>query len=290
MISIVICSVSPEQLSRVKANIQETIGLPYEIVAIDNRRNPRGITTVYNEGARKSQYEQVCFVHEDVQFNTAGWGKVLLDHFKDPELGLVGVAGATHKPKMLSGWGAQGLALRYAKMNFIQHFPASGLAPAHQYQNSENEELAQVACLDGLFLATKKSIIEEIPFDENLLKGFHGYDMDISIAIGRKYKVAVTYCILVEHFSGGSLNKEWLESALLIHRKWRHVLPVSLSAISKKEKAICEKETFRFVLNILFPHFSVKKALRVLHMGELRSLDFFTYMKMYLSIGKAYFS
>ena len=37
MISIVICSISPERLQQVIQNIQDTIGVEYEIIAINNR-------------------------------------------------------------------------------------------------------------------------------------------------------------------------------------------------------------------------------------------------------------
>ena len=49
MLSIIICSVSPERLEQVTRNIHDTIGVDYEIIAIDNRvtssalRKPRTV-------------------------------------------------------------------------------------------------------------------------------------------------------------------------------------------------------------------------------------------------------
>lgn len=37
MLSIIICSVSPERLQQVTQNIHDTIGVEHEIIAIDNR-------------------------------------------------------------------------------------------------------------------------------------------------------------------------------------------------------------------------------------------------------------
>jgi hypothetical protein len=290
MISIVICSVNPVLLEKISENIRDTVGVSYEILAIDNRKTPKGLAAVYNLGAKSARYDQVCFVHEDVKFNTSNWGTLLLEHFSsDPELGLVGVAGSAHKPKMMSGWGAQGLERRFAKMNFIQHFPTSGKPSVHEYSNTDNEELARVVCLDGLFLASRKSVLQEIPFDEELLGGFHGYDIDISIAIGRKYKVAVTYLILLEHFSEGSLNVDWLESSLLVHRKWRSVLPLTVGMISKEEKVFCEKETFRFWFTTFRSHLTLRMAFQLLHTGELPALDFREYYKVCSDMIKSYY-
>lgn len=287
MISIVICSINLNQLNRISKNIEETIGVPYELIAIDNRKNPRGICAVYNEGARKAKFEYLCFVHEDVQFNTKGWGDVLASIFKDPTWGLVGLAGAAHKPKLISGWGAQGLKDRMVKINLIQHFKGNK-APELQYENTAKENIAEVACLDGVFLASKKSILLQTPFDETLLRGFHGYDLDISLAIGQHYKVGVTYEILAEHFSEGTLNSEWLESSLKVHQKWSEHLPKTVIPITKTERKNCEKRSFRYILSILKENNALDYSLKILHQGELKQLNFLTYLKMYYSLGKIY--
>ena len=39
MVSIIICSVSPHLLKKLQQNIAQTIGVEYEIIAIDNREN-----------------------------------------------------------------------------------------------------------------------------------------------------------------------------------------------------------------------------------------------------------
>lgn len=49
MLSIIICSVSPERLEQVTRNIHDTIGVDYEIIAIDNREKQWPIARAYNE-------------------------------------------------------------------------------------------------------------------------------------------------------------------------------------------------------------------------------------------------
>lgn len=289
MITIIVCSINEIHKQRISQNIIDTIGVPHEFLAIDNRKNPRGICAVYNEGARKAKFDVLCFVHEDVQFNTKGWGHSLISIFQDPTWGLIGLAGAAHKPKLPSGWGAEGLHDRLVKINLIQHFKGNKPA-ALQYQNTEQEKVAEVACVDGVFLASTKAILMRVPFDESLLKGFHGYDLDLSLAIGQLYKVGVTYEILAEHFSEGSLNADWLESSLLVHMKWADSLPKTVTPMTKKEKTICEKRTYRFLLPILKQNNSLNYSLKILHQGELIKLNIWTYLKMYISLGKVYLS
>ena len=93
MISIVICSISPERLRQVIQNIQGTIGVEYEIIAIDNREKNWPIARVYNEGAYRAQYPYLFFVHEDVKFHSRNWGLVIEEKLKEPNCGVIGFAG-----------------------------------------------------------------------------------------------------------------------------------------------------------------------------------------------------
>ncbi|MBT0810563.1 hypothetical protein KIH41_04650 [Litoribacter ruber] len=289
MISIIICTINPTNLLNISKNIENTIGVPYEIVAIDNTQNPKGLTAIYNEGSKKAKYENVCFVHEDVKFQTQDWGKVILKIFTNEEVGLVGVAGSSHKPKIASGWGALGLQEKFIKINLIQHFKFVNQPPIKQYQNTENEKLAQVACLDGVLLISKKSIIEEFPFDEKLLKGFHCYDIDLSLAIGQKYKVAVTYEILIDHFSEGKTDVNWIADTILIHDKWKNILPISINPIDHSEKIRCEKHTYKNFIRLLRIYAPIKTAFKVLNSGEIKTLKKSTYWKLWIITFRIYF-
>ena len=76
MLSIIVCSVNPEAAERLQKNIAATVGtVPYEIITFDNRTVGYGICKVYNLCTEKSRYDNLCFVHEDVQFDTIGWGE-----------------------------------------------------------------------------------------------------------------------------------------------------------------------------------------------------------------------
>jgi len=77
MISIIICSIRPDYLAQVTANIAHTIGVPFEMKVADNRGTGKGICQVYNELAATAQYSFLVFVQEDVVFNKQGWGREL---------------------------------------------------------------------------------------------------------------------------------------------------------------------------------------------------------------------
>ena len=55
MVSIIICSVSPHLLKELQQNIAQTIGIEYEIIAIDNREQHWPIAKVYNYAAQQAK-------------------------------------------------------------------------------------------------------------------------------------------------------------------------------------------------------------------------------------------
>ena len=70
MISIIICSRTASISDELNQNIDQTIGIPYELVVIDNSENLYSIFSAYNEGVKRSKYEMLCFMHDDIIFKT----------------------------------------------------------------------------------------------------------------------------------------------------------------------------------------------------------------------------
>ena len=221
MITVIICSVRPELREAITANITATIGIEYELIVIDNEILPRGICTVYNEAAAKSAWPYLCFVHEDVCFHTQGWGQVLVDLLSTNSHTLVGVSGTVYKSDLPGSW--VDCDQKHYRVNTLQHFAEKGMV--EQRFNPENKTLSEVAVIDGVFMATRKTIWQNNQFDASLLKGFHGYDLDFSLSAGMMGKVLVSHEILLEHFSSGSFSKEWVNDTLSVHRKWKQKLP-----------------------------------------------------------------
>ena len=76
MISVLICSADNSLLNQVKANIEQTIGVEHEILFFDNLEK-KGICEVYNSLAAQAKFSYLCFVHEDILFQTLNWGLLL---------------------------------------------------------------------------------------------------------------------------------------------------------------------------------------------------------------------
>jgi hypothetical protein len=237
VISIIICSVNPDYLKAAMQNISDTIGVEHEVIAIDNRKQGEGICKVYNDGAARSKYDFLCFIHEDVIIHTKDWGKRLAELLSDQNIGLVGVSGAVYKSKYPGTWASckKSLYRTYS----IQRF-ADQEEPVVSYSNPGGTPYSPVLVIDGVFMATRKNVFRRFQFDENTFTGFHAYDLDYSLQVGRSYKVMVSFDILLEHFSSGHLNKEWLEASALLHQKWKKTLPASSEVVDKRDASLSD--------------------------------------------------
>jgi hypothetical protein len=219
MLSIVICSKNKELCDQLVANINQTIGIPFELEIITGADS---ITEAYETGMRKSTGEFCLFLHEDVLFRSQNWGQPLLDQFNsDPILGLIGVAGSKTHTMVPSAW--WDCSEDEKVIRILQHKPDGSIDD--QDQGFENEKFVDVAVVDGVFMVLRKDVGAH--FDQ-ALTGFHGYDLDLSLAVQEKgFKVAVTQLVVIEHFSLGNLHIGWLTAIIHVHRKYKHILPLT---------------------------------------------------------------
>jgi glycosyltransferase involved in cell wall biosynthesis len=247
MISIIICSANANDLNLVSRNIENTVGVPHEIISFDNSDGKKGICELYNLGKKMSKFDILCFMHEDIRIDTQNWGQKVLDKFHaNNQIGVVGVAGGGYKSLTPSGW----YCLDYNSMdryfqNLLQGFKLDDKDELHAYHNPYNQVLSEVVCVDGLWFCARKEILDEKPFDEELLKGFHGYDIDFCLNLYGKYKIVVTYDVLMKHASEGNFNKSWLDEMLKVHRKWSRSLPLTISDVTDLELYPTEKAALK---------------------------------------------
>jgi hypothetical protein len=241
MISVIICSRNNEQLSLVKKNIEETIGVPFEILSIDNSNNKYSICTAYNTAASEAKYETLCFMHEDIVIRTYNWGNIVLDILKQ-DFGLAGVAGSMYKSRSISGWTTGNP--QYDFFNVYHTLPNGELS--HYYSNNFDAPVKECIVLDGLWLCCNKSIWEKVRFNSALLKGFHFYDIDFSIRCSSITKVAVTGNIDIEHRSKGNFSNAWMKEALVFHNHYKKRLPVMKEVKDKGLIENLEKKIYLF--------------------------------------------
>ena len=245
MISVIVCSIKPQFLEQLKLNIKKTIGVAYELLAYDNREGRRGICEVYNELAKCVRYEIICFAHEDILFETHGWGKILLNTISNNNIGAVGVAGSKYKSAFLSGWYTGNKKFDCANIShkFSNRVEKIYLASVEEAKTEE------VVCHDGVFICCKKELWQLVLFDEVNLKGFHFYDIDFSLRAAKIFNVAVTYEIDIIHVTeGGDFGNDWIETAINYHQFRRSLLPFTKLVETSMEKELSIAKTSLDVL------------------------------------------
>ncbi|MBC7913733.1 MAG: hypothetical protein H7Y07_06380 [Pyrinomonadaceae bacterium] len=233
MISIIICSVKKHELERVSSNISKTIGAEFEIIGIDNTTSKYGICEAYNLGASLAKGDIFCFMHEDIAFETQDWGTLVRNHLNDLKVGIIGVAGGSSKSMVPWSWSP---VIFNSEINVVQHHK-SGKDTTHVCKTNSPAEpstIKRVISLDGVWLCVRREVFDQFKFDAHTFPGFHGYDMDFSLQISTKFKVAVVFDILIHHYSEGSFNKEWLESTIKLSNKWKAHLPASVKTLSRE--------------------------------------------------------
>ena len=230
MISVVICSVKEELAKQVQLNIENTIGTEWEPIVIDNTINQESLAHVYNLGASMARCNLICFVHEDVLFQTQDWGLKLVEYFKEEKLGLLGVAGSKYKSRTASGW-YTGVP-EFDCCN-IWHLDRTNKLEKIRFNPMPESPVQEVVSLDGVFMVTRKSVWNEVRFNEELLRDFHLYDLDFSVRISERYKVMVTFEVEIIHIvKGRHFGDKWLESTLVWHSYNNSRLPAAIEGIN----------------------------------------------------------
>lgn len=260
MFSIIICSIHPLYLKQLRINIEESIGQPYEIIVWDNRTAKKGLCEVYNMLAAKAIYPYLCFIHEDILLPINQWGSRLVNLFEqEKSLGLIGISGSKYKSKTLSGT-ATGI-LEYDRLEILHQNAKKETVTL--FSNPSHSELEYTVTMDGVFLITRKTVWQEFPFNETLLKGFHLYDLDFSFRIQQKYRIAVLFGTGLTHLTeGGSFGDQWVEDTIRWHRSNHLSLPVSTDVSESEMRALESKIRKKWLFRLRTEKISFKNKLR----------------------------
>ena len=245
MISLIVSSYQKHYFEAFSKNVEETIGVPYEIIDIWNP-GKMGICEAYNLGASKAQYPYLVFCHEDILFHTENWGKILIDQLSDDKTGVVGVAGSNYVPKAPSGWFIHDS--NYNKINIIQHNKKGEVTRT----DNLNAPLEDVFAVDGVFMAVTAKHFAPVKFNKEV-KGFHSYDLDFSLRMAQHHQNKVTKAIILEHFSFGSPDKTWFYNTCQV----RAAIPHSFNSTTD---ARVETEVYNRYMHLLFRYEKMNAA------------------------------
>ena len=226
MLSCIICSRKVDIPLELKKNIATTIGCKYELIVIDNSRNEYSIFSAYNEGVRRAKGDILCFMHEDILYHTTNWGSGVLKYFDEYKtVGLIGVVGTHYLCSVPSGWWGTKIASAHLLRG---SYDCNGIYSCEEVNdNFYKKTPTQVVTIDGLWMCMPRVLFKEVSWDERILGGYHGYDLDMSLQVWNKGKeVHIYWDVLIEHKSMGNAGLDFHEAYEKLWVKWRKLLPI----------------------------------------------------------------
>ena len=220
MITIVCSSINPDE--KYKEHVLKACGLKNVQFLFYENKNQYSLAEIYNKGLDESIYDYIVFIHDDLIFNCENFGNKIFKHFKkNPEYGILGLAGTTNIPENGVWW-----TNRELMVGKVTHTHENKTWVSRYCYNNDYDVL-DVALVDGLFLMVNKNIIKH-KFDTRF-EGFHFYD--VSFCVSNKIsgcKIGVVFDIDITHKSIGATNEKWENNRLLFLDLYKSVLPIDV--------------------------------------------------------------
>lgn len=183
-------------------HINKTIGINNFNLIFYKNDNEFSLSELYNKGIAESNTDIIVFIHDDIEFLTKNWGKLLLKHFNTTDFGILGVAGSTEIKKDGIWWSDQ------RKLAGNVYHKQKNKKYLSSYSNNFGNNIIETINVDGLFIAIDKNRIKR-QFNEEY-NGFHYYDLGFCVEnhnLG--VKIGVISNINILHESIGELKNDF---------------------------------------------------------------------------------
>ncbi len=207
-----------------------------EVQIIEKINNgDKSLSQVYNEILEESEHDIVVLCHDDLEFDTKNWGEKVLKSFeKNPEYGILGLAGTKFLDKSGQWW------IVPQTMYGIVNHKHEGKKWTSTYSPHINDKIEETIIVDGLFIAVDKTKIKH-KFDVSI-DGFHFYDLGFCLPnFLDGVKIGVTFNNRVTHLSIGQTNQQWETNRVNFAEKYKEYLPIDITKFEENS------ETFIFV-------------------------------------------
>jgi GT2 family glycosyltransferase len=176
-------------------------------------RDAHSLAEAYNRGLEASDGEIVIFSHDDIDILAADFSRRLLSHFESHD--VLGVIGGTQVSGPSWSWsGHPHLRGWITHRSRDDGWYAAALVP--------QAVTGDAVLLDGVFIAARRAVLDDIKFDEETFDGFHCYDIDWSYRAWQSgYRIGVAGDLLLVHESRGSYDSNWARYADRFCQKFR---------------------------------------------------------------------
>ena len=153
----------------------------------------RGYNLLLDRAARQEGLEALVLVHQEVEIADPAACSKIRRAFEDPDVAVVGVAGATGV-RSIAWW--EGEISCGTVMQRYQEY-GGGEQPAFCFKE-RGPAPAEVEAVDGFLMALSPWAVHNLRFDESLWLG-HGYDLDFCLQVREAGRRVVTENLHVVH-------------------------------------------------------------------------------------------
>lgn len=160
-------------------NLDIPQGYSVETIAV---KEAVSMTSALNQAMQKSDAKYKVYLHQDVFIINKKFIHDILNIFKNPSIGLIGVIGCSSIPANGVWWEAEKIfgQVYDSHRGFIEKLAFRQLEGEYQ----------EVDCVDGLIMITQV----DIPWRDDLFTSWHFYDLSQSREFSRNhYKVVVPH-------------------------------------------------------------------------------------------------
>jgi hypothetical protein len=220
MVSIVYCT--RETNPQHKEHLIKSSGLHKHVEVIEIINNGESLTHAYNRGLKQAKYDIIVFCHDDLIIETKQWGNKLVKLFdKNPEYGIIGVAGSKNMP--ISGQWWENRNKMYGRVAHTHE----GKTWLSAYSDDLGQNLEETVIVDGVWFSVHKNRIKK-EFNENV-EGFHFYDVTFSFEnFLEGVKIGVTTVVRINHQSIGMTNESWEKNRADFAETFKTHLPANV--------------------------------------------------------------
>lgn len=226
MISFVTVSKDKSKFDGLRSNLEGIFQSHpgFEFIVCDGTEHD--IFTGYNAGAAEAKNEVLAFLHDDVRlWCSASVFEKPMELLKKPFTGFIGAAGTRMLPKDGCWWKSPEKSTR----GMVAHPDENEFGVHWNVWPHQAAQFGEVAICDGVFLLCHRRTFDRLGgFDAETYKGFHLYDIDITLRARLEGLVNYVAPIPLFHNSVGRTNDNWEENRKIFARKFEKYLPYNL--------------------------------------------------------------
>src|SRR3954447_20520619 len=223
------CSITkPDQFHRCAEpgirRAAEADSVCYELPAVGSIA--RSYNALLDRGAERDDLEALVLLHQDAEIVDADLCATVRAALRDPDVAVVGCAGARDVRSI--AWWEGSVTLASFNNRYEDHGGGDLLSFSWSWEDAPPwAQTGEVETLDGFVLALAPWAVREIRFDEELSR-FHGYDLDYCLQIreaGRKVMTADFRAIHHREIQMLPDPEEWIEAHINVAEKWHGRMP-----------------------------------------------------------------